>query len=230
MSYLLLLTVIIAALATLWFFVRRQTVRLKAKGAELANASAKAGELEARRQRYLTEWLPLLEGLPVLERIRAPRLHSPVYDCISEQFELPCAHLSYAEYTPKTLVDMVFGQLSGEQVQELLAEASGRSPDTVAFVRAGDTVYLLDGSNPHALGSKVQCFVRIGPDVFVAYGWRSGLRAHIGALDPPYCVAEISANPELWAKRLAAQQEAWNENTDYQTVRRRCFHRDIVAA
>jgi hypothetical protein len=186
-------------------------------------------EYEAGRAKlkaaHLAVWLPIMERLPVVDRETTPRLHSPLYDCVSDEYELPCAHASYRLEYQRVHSGMPFGPVSKDELRETLSNFSDRTDNVVAFVDAGDCAYLLYTETIKEPGSKVQQYVRTGPDTYYAYGLRSGMRPSAGKDDPPYFVRDIAAKPELWVRRMQALREQWPQNSNYAYAQRQCEHR-----
>ncbi len=174
---------------------------------------------------HLGVWLPIMERLPVVDRETTPRLHSPIYDCVSDEYELPCAHASYRLDYKSIHIGMPFGPVTKDELRQTLSNFSDRTDNLVAFVDAGDCAYLLYTDTIREPGSKVQQYVRTGPDTYYAYGWRSGMSPSAGPDDPPYFVREIAANPALWVRRMQALRERWPQNSNYAYVQRQCEHR-----
>jgi hypothetical protein len=77
-------------------------------------------------------------------------------------------------------------------------------------------------------GAKVQRYVRIGPDAFMAYGWRSGMSRTAGQDDPPFFVRDISARPDVWTRRIQALAQRRAANSNYAHALGQCAHRQAT--
>jgi hypothetical protein len=187
-----------------------------------AEYEAEQGDLKAR---HMAAWLPIIEGLPVVDRASAPGLHRPVYDCVSDEYELPCAHSSYESESLSYHMGMPFGPVTKDALRQTLAGFSDRTDNMVALVNAGDCAYLIYTDTIQEPGGKVLQYVRTGSDTYYAYGWRSGMSPGAGKDDPPYFVRDIAARPQVWVERMRALRERWLDNSNYVYAQRQCAHR-----
>ena len=181
---------------------------------------------EAKTQAdHMSVWLPILESLPVVDSAFTAQLHSPIYDCVSDEFELPCGHSSFNGGYAQVHDGMTFGPVTKDEVRKTLTNFSSWPDSKVAFVGAGDCAYLLHTHTTTDSGSKIQRYVRTGPDAYQVYGWRSGMSPSAGKDDPTYFVRDIAAKPELWVRRMQALRERWPQNSNYAYAQRQCAHR-----
>lgn len=182
------------------------------------------GESEERETRHQRQWLPVIDRLSIVDSASSGLLHLPIYDSASDEFELPCLHHTYELHNSSVHGGMQFGFVPTSEVQQILINFSGKSDEGVAFIDAGDHVYLIYTDSLIEPGSKIYRFVRTGPDEFHVYGWRSGMSRSAGEVDPPYHVRNISSVPEKWLKRMRELCELWALNNNYQSALRRCSH------
>lgn len=179
----------------------------------------------SRQDRNLARWLPIMEGLPIVDRAATPHLHAPVYDRVADEYELPCAHSSYEADHSQLFIGMPFGPVTQAELRQTLDNFSDRSPEAAAFVDGGDCAYLIYADTLIEPGAKVQRYVRIGPDAYMANGWRSGMSRGAGPDDPPFFVRDVSARPEVWARHMQGLAARWTANSNYAYALRQCAHR-----
>lgn len=182
------------------------------------------GERGVRESQHQREWLPVIDRLSIVDPVSSEFLHSPIYDCASDEFELPCLHQTYESHYSSVHGGMQFGFVPASEVRQTLINFSDKRDDGVAFIDAGDHAYLIYTDSLIEPGSKIYRFVRTGPDEFHVYGWRSGMRPSAGKDDPPYHVRNVSGAPEKWLKRMRELRERWALNNNYQSALRRCTH------
>jgi hypothetical protein len=181
-------------------------------------------ERAAKKSRQEAQWHPIIDRMPIVDAATSPLIHRPVYDCVSDEFELPCGHPSYQLHNRSVHVGMVFGFIPTSEVREMIVNFSDWS-GPVCVVNGGDHIYLLYAGSIRESGSKVWRFVRTGADEFHVYAWRSGMRPSAGPDDPPYFVAAMAENPQKWLDRMKSVQRNWDANSNYQYEERRCGHR-----
>lgn len=177
-----------------------------------------------RESRHKREWLSVVNRLPIVDSATSMLLHAPIYDCVSDEFELPCLHRCYESRDNAVSSGMLVGFVSTATVHETLAHFSDRDDEVVAFVDVGDHAYLIHTDTVVEAGSKIYRIVRTGSDEFHLYGWRSGMSARPGREDPPYHVRTMSARPQKWIARISKLEELWALNSNYQSALRRCPH------
>jgi hypothetical protein len=182
------------------------------------------GEHKERESRHQRQWLPVIDRLPIVDPASSVLLHSPIYDCASDEFELPCLHHTYEQHDSSVHGGMMFGFVPAAKVKQTLINFSEKSDEGVAFIDAGDHAYLIYTDSLIEPGSKIYRFVRTGPDEFHVYGRRSGMSPSAGKDDPPYHVRDFSGAPNKWIKRMHELRERWALNNNYQSALRRCSH------
>lgn len=187
----------------------------------LARLDGNREELESRHQRH---WLSVLDRLPIVDPTKSELLHSPIYDCVSDEFELPCLHPTYGSHCNSVQGGMLIGFVPNSEVRQTLINFSDKGDEVVAFIDAGDHAYLIWTNTIGEPGSKIYRILRTGSDEFHLYGWRSGMSPSAGKIDPPYHVRSMSDAPEAWLKRMRVLRERWALNSNYQSATRRCSH------
>lgn len=205
------------------------TIAMRGKGASDPGAKADAffGARDAQNAKRRTEWLSMLDRLPVVDAATSPLLHTPVYDCHTDEFELPCAHADFDYRSSSVRGGFTIGFISMAEARMAIEDLSELSWPAVV-VNAGDHLDLVYAAEAdrNALGSKVSRLVRTGPDEFHAYGWRSGMRTSAKHDDPAYSITKIVAQPQSWLDRLRTLQSRWPQNSNYTAALRRCPHRN----
>ena len=166
----------------------------------------------------------MLERLPVVGGA-SPVLHTPVYDCSSDEFELPCLHSNYDFRSSAVRDGFTIGFITMAEARTIIEDFSAAPLPAVA-VNAGDHIDLVyaargDLSEP---GGKVMRLVRTGADEFHVYGWRCGMHKGVHD-DPPLDVSKVVAQPQLWLDRLQTLRSRWPQNSNYVAAVRRCPHR-----
>jgi hypothetical protein len=189
-----------------------------------ARADAFFAERDARQAKNRTAWLAMLERLPVVGGM-SQVLHTPVYDCSSDEFELPCVHDRYDLRSSAVRGGFTIGFISMAEARTLIENLSD-APWPAVTVDAGDHLDLVYAASaePSAPGGKVMRLVRTGADEFQVYGWRCGMRTGVHD-DPSFDVAKIVARPQLWLDRLQTLRSRWPQNSNYVAASRRCPHR-----
>jgi hypothetical protein len=232
MVYLVLAALAVAGvlLGLVWLLRRLKAQLLVREEGVLLQRAALERQIQARSLRNLGVWEPLLDDLPLVAQATSPLFHTPVYDCVGENFELPCQHSSYDRFGGQKHLGMPFGLMTRADVMQTLAEFGARPSGSIVFLRAGDCAYLIYSDTPREPGGMVLRFVRTGADAFMAYGWRAGARRNAGAKDPPFRIADLIRKPELWAERLASQQAAWRDDPNYRVTANGCPHSLMAAA
>jgi hypothetical protein len=187
-------------------------------------ADAYFAERDAQQAKNRTAWLAMLERLPVVGGA-SPVLHTPVYDCSSDEFELPCAHSNYDFRSSAVRDGFTIGFIPMAEARTMIENFSDASLPTVA-VNAGDHIDLVYAARGDLgeLGGKVMRLVRTGSDEFHVYGWRCGMRKGVHD-DPSFDVTKVVARPQLWLDRLQTLRSRWPQNSNYVAAVRRCPHR-----
>ena len=189
-----------------------------------ARADAYFADRDARQAKNRTAWLAMLERLPVVGGA-SPVLHTPVYDCSSDEFELPCGHSNYDFRSSAVRSGFTIGFISMAEARTLIENFS-ESPWPAVTVDGGDHLDLVyaaqaDLSMP---GGKVTRVVRTGADEVHVYGWRCGMHKGVHD-DPPFDISQVVARPQLWLDRLRTLRSRWPQNSNYVAAVRRCPHR-----
>jgi hypothetical protein len=207
-------------------------VMMMMRGRGPSDPGAKAdkffAERDAKRATNRAEWLGMLERLPVVDVATSPLLHTPIYDCASDEFELPCAHANYEFHSSAVRGGMSIGFISAAEARTKIEDLSELSWPAVV-VDGGDHLDLVYAAtaNLNESGGKVLRLVRTGADEFHSYGWRSGMNTGAKHDDPPFWVTKIVAQPQLWRDRLRTLQSRWQQNSNYTAALRRCSHRRV---
>ncbi|MBI5242848.1 MAG: hypothetical protein HY922_04075 [Elusimicrobia bacterium] len=162
-------------------------------------------------------------------RDSSPLLHEPVYDCSSDEFELPCEHDSFDGIGGRN-ARRIGWLRSPEELEQMLKDFSGRAGadaagnESIAFVDGGDYLLLVSVAasllEPGGLAYRI---VKTGPSEWFVWYWRAGMRRI--PEDPPFLVYELAANPSLWAQREAQARRAIEANGEYRSAARRCGHK-----
>jgi hypothetical protein len=199
-------------------------MRGKGSGDPGEQADALFAARDAQQEKSRTAWLAMLERLPVVGGA-SPVLHTPVYDCSSDEFELPCGHSNYDFRSSAVRDGFTIGFIPMAEAREMIENFSA-SPLPAVAVNAGDhidLVYAARGDLSES-GGKVMRIVRTGADEFHVYGWRCGMRNGVHD-DPAFNVTKIVARPQLWLDRLQTLRSRWPQNSNYVAAVRRCPHR-----
>lgn len=170
----------------------------------------------------------LLDQLQIQERDTSPFLHEPVYDCASDEFELPCSHDNFAHsYLGVT------GGIGWFADRESVTKAlEGRITvaqcmDYEYLAVVGNTTYLaaITEMEPGHPGGNVWRLVRTGVNQWYCYSWKAGFRPSAASVDPPFYVKDLLRNPALWDQRERTAGPARRATQHYQSALRTCRHR-----
>src|SRR5262249_41283439 len=95
MEWLIGAVVVVLAIAA--FAMRRKPPVDQEAAAEkvLEEMGRERADKKSRRQ---AQWLPIIDRMPIVDAATSPLLHKPIYDCVSDDFELPCGHPSYESH------------------------------------------------------------------------------------------------------------------------------------
>ncbi len=209
----------------------------------MKDAAAKFDEVDARTPQLAAEYAAKTAALPILDAQRAPLLHEPVYDCVRNEFVVPCQDAEFDWDTGRCWLARAElpGQFERCAHDVLCAQLRLKLPQTMSAVFAPEHVDIVDAAE-HAdkPGLQVWRYVRVGPDRWHWHYFRAGggsttgrARAPMfgiafgtapGRDDPPILARKVAANPSVWLEALPRMRESWRGNAVWRDAAARCTH------
>lgn len=184
-------------------------------------------QADADRKRWLERTVSAARAVKIADKRSTPLLHRPIYDCASDEFQLPCAQ---AVYDDSGLNDRGVGWLTSDELEKHLEEFSSQAArdanggECIVFVDGGDhlVVVVNGGGSVNDPGGKAFRYVRTGESEWFVWWWRTGMRGV--PEDPAFLMLELAKHPERWARREDEALAAARKNGEYRPVARLCKH------
>ena len=222
-------TPVVALAAVIWTVSKKSADAQARKDAAL---DAFYADMKDEKVRWLERALAAARALKTAPKDSSPLLHRPVYDCASDEFEVPC---SYTVFDGMSLNDRGVGWMrSFGEVEKLLKDFSAwihgdpRTPEGVAFIDGGDHFTVVSsGGDPNEPGGVAYRVVKTGESEWFLWKWRTGMRRV--PEDPPFLIHELAKDASRWARREASAPTAQKANSGYEEAARKCKHAAVSA-
>ena len=175
--------------------------------------------LDAARDVVSRQRIAILRRIRVVDRMCAEPLHTPVYDCVSDRFELPCAHQNF-EFD---IYSDGVGPISAQELEERYGNTKYSPIESETLVDCGESVVFIKTDTLLEPGATVRRYVRIADDTWFAYWWRTGMRRGT-SIDPPLVVKDMVDEPSRWLERERQLKSLWAGNPNYRSILAECPH------
>lgn len=177
--------------------------------------------MDANREKLASRYREQVLQLTVVGEIAASwLLHEPVYDCVADEFHLPCGRFSFEAGSFSTDC----GWLKSEQsVCGWASSHANHDVGATSVLVAPDHLTFMWSPLPHLPGARIYRLVRVRLTEWFECSWRSGYRPSAADIDPPFVLDKITT--QQWLSREREASEQGQSNRSWQTEANNCRHR-----